>query len=100
MEESPAGVTARADDEVQRVPTLRTLDTIVRRSSLKKNPTETSFVDVPPDGGYGWVCVACCSTVNAMTWGVNSVRNSVLWSCGWIGRIRVDIFLDSLTGSF
>ena len=30
--------------------------------------------DVPPDGGYGWVCVACCFWINAHTWGINSVR--------------------------
>lgn len=29
--------------------------------------------DVPPDGGYGWVCVACCFWINAHTWGINSV---------------------------
>ena len=29
--------------------------------------------DVPPDGGYGWVCTACVFMVNAHTWGVNSV---------------------------
>ena len=21
--------------------------------------------DVPPDGGYGWVCVTCCAIINA-----------------------------------
>ncbi|KAG5936167.1 hypothetical protein E4U53_000278 [Claviceps sorghi] len=26
----------------------------------------------PPDGGYGWVCTACVSLVNAHTWGLNS----------------------------
>jgi len=26
-----------------------------------------------PDGGYGWVCVACCFWINANTWGINSV---------------------------
>lgn len=26
-----------------------------------------------PDGGYGWVCVACVFLINAHTWGVNSV---------------------------
>jgi hypothetical protein len=37
---------------------------------------ELSFEEIqelPPDGGYGWVCVACCFTINAFTWGVLSV---------------------------
>ena len=29
-------------------------------------------VDEPPDGGYGWVCVACTFVINAHTWGINS----------------------------
>jgi hypothetical protein len=29
--------------------------------------------DVPPEGGYGWVCVACVFWINAHTWGINSV---------------------------
>jgi hypothetical protein len=29
--------------------------------------------DVAPDGGYGWVCVACVFWINAHTWGINSV---------------------------
>lgn len=28
---------------------------------------------VPPNGGYGWVCVACVFLVNAHTWGLNFV---------------------------
>ncbi|MCJ1308081.1 Tubulin beta chain (Beta tubulin) [Agyrium rufum] len=28
--------------------------------------------DEPPDGGYGWVCVACIFLINAHTWGINS----------------------------
>ncbi len=39
---------------------------------------ELSFEEVrdsPPDGGYGWVCVACCFTINAFTWGVLSVES-------------------------
>lgn len=35
-------------------------------------------VDVPPDGGYGWVCTACVFLINAHTWGVNSVCHSTL----------------------
>ncbi|KAL9116627.1 MAG: hypothetical protein Q9187_006849 [Circinaria calcarea] len=34
---------------------------------------EKDVQDVPPDGGYGWVCVACVFMVNAHTWGLNSV---------------------------
>lgn len=30
-----------------------------------------------PDGGYGWVCVACVFLVNACTWGLISVRLSI-----------------------
>jgi len=33
---------------------------------------ETKQADVPPDGGYGWVCVACVFLINGHTWGVNS----------------------------
>lgn len=31
-------------------------------------------VPAPPDGGYGWVCVAACFTINCFTWGVVAVR--------------------------
>jgi len=33
--------------------------------------------DVPPDGGYGWICAACVFFINAHTWGINSVREAV-----------------------
>ncbi|TVY28165.1 putative transporter, partial [Lachnellula hyalina] len=33
---------------------------------------EAKVPDVPPDGGYGWVCVACTFLLNAHTWGLNS----------------------------
>lgn len=28
--------------------------------------------DIPPNGGYGWVCVVCFFWINAHTWGLNS----------------------------
>lgn len=31
-------------------------------------------VEEPPNGGYGWVCVAACWIFNAFTWGGVSVR--------------------------
>jgi hypothetical protein len=32
----------------------------------------------PPDGGYGWVCVATCFTINCFTWGAVSVSQNGL----------------------
>jgi MFS family permease len=43
--------------------------------TLDVETTETttqSKEDVPPDGGYGWVCVACNFFINGHTWGINS----------------------------
>jgi hypothetical protein len=31
--------------------------------------------DIPPNGGYGWVCVACTFGIMGSTWGLNSVRS-------------------------
>ena len=46
------------------------------KGSLKQQedggPLERKATDVPPDGGYGWVCVACVFWINACTWGINS----------------------------
>ena len=39
---------------------------------------------VPPNGGYGWVCVACVFLINAHTWGFNFMSRllSHNWSHG------------------
>lgn len=37
----------------------------LREKSLDGNVEVEKEVDVPPDGGYGWVCVACCAFINA-----------------------------------
>ncbi|KAK3203864.1 hypothetical protein GRF29_106g855238 [Pseudopithomyces chartarum] len=47
----------------------------MRGGEPKEQPWEglpEKTVDVPPDGGYGWVCVACVATINGHTWGLNS----------------------------
>lgn len=41
------------------------------------DPDEKYNRDVPPEGGYGWVCVACVFWINAHTWGINSVSACV-----------------------
>ncbi|RDL42114.1 uncharacterized protein BP5553_02093 [Venustampulla echinocandica] len=38
----------------------------------QEDVTNAADVDVPPDGGYGWVCVAAVAIINGHTWGVNS----------------------------
>lgn len=32
-----------------------------------------SLEDVPPNGGYGWICTGCVFLINAHTWGINAV---------------------------
>jgi len=54
-------------------------DTARNQDSSSNSPTKESQaphtsaeIDVPPNGGYGWVCTVCCATINAHTWGLNS----------------------------
>ncbi|KAJ5640519.1 hypothetical protein N7528_000144 [Penicillium herquei] len=42
------------------------------RPEANEDVDEKYKQDVPPDGGYGWVCVACVFWINAHTWGINS----------------------------
>lgn len=37
---------------------------------------QRTVTDVPPDGGYGWVCVICNAFINGHTWGINSVSEA------------------------
>lgn len=46
----------------------------VDKENLPVVLSDTTIVDEPPDGGYGWVCVACVFLLNAHTWGINSVE--------------------------
>ena len=42
--------------------------------SAQQPAHEKAVNEAPPNGGYGWVCVAATAFINAHTWGVNSVR--------------------------
>lgn len=44
--------------------------------SAQVNVTER--LDVPLDGGYGWMCSICVFLINAHTWGVNSAWGGFL----------------------
>ena len=46
------------------------------QSNKEQSKATSPPKDEPPDGGYGWVCVACCALINAHTWGINSVGTS------------------------
>lgn len=42
-------------------------------STFLPHDVQDNHIECPPDGGYGWICVACCFAVNCFTWGVVSV---------------------------
>ncbi|KAF2223171.1 major facilitator superfamily domain-containing protein [Elsinoe ampelina] len=35
-------------------------------------PPPNHAPDIPPNGGYGWLCTLCVALINAHTWGINS----------------------------
>ncbi|KIW31286.1 uncharacterized protein PV07_02946 [Cladophialophora immunda] len=58
---TPQEIHPRHDNESE-----KTVDIEESPSTLPK------LDDSPPDGGYGWVCVACNFFINGHTWGINS----------------------------
>jgi hypothetical protein len=48
-------------------------------SDLGRSPEETKIEDSPPDGGIGWLFVACVAVINAHTWGLNSVSHNSIY---------------------
>ncbi|PYI12434.1 MFS transporter [Aspergillus sclerotiicarbonarius CBS 121057] len=43
-----------------------------QQDSTPKDAETKDEQHILPDGGYGWVCVACVFWINAHTWGINS----------------------------
>lgn len=66
-------IRSHQDDEDSIHRSRRELETPQAQSEPPVDPDEKYNRDVPPDGGYGWVCVACVFWINAHTWGINSV---------------------------
>lgn len=54
--------------------------------AVSKPAIDSATEDVPPDGGYGWVCTACNFFINGHTWGLNSV--SLSWFLFFFGLLR------------
>ena len=40
---------------------------------VTNNEADQIEESTPPDGGYGWICVAACFIINGFTWGLVSV---------------------------
>lgn len=64
-------------------------ETVPVELNLQPSPSEQqleveSTAEAPPDGGYGWVCLACCFTINGFSWGVAAV--SLMSSLDCLGR--------------
>lgn len=76
--EKPRGATTKTADDDQ---LTISADNASSSSDTEKAPVGLEPLaplvpepDVAPDGGYGWVVVACVFMINAHTWGINSVR--------------------------
>ena len=41
-------------------------------AAIQSIRSAASIADTAPDGGYGWVVVACVATTNALAWGINA----------------------------
>ena len=50
------------------------------RAGQEESSTSVPYQPSEGGGGYGWVCVACCFTVNCFTWGVVAVGIAVAHS--------------------
>ncbi|KAL9127288.1 MAG: hypothetical protein Q9217_003803 [Psora testacea] len=49
--------------------TVTDQDAAIAQRPQSEQPLQSDEI---PDGGYGWVCVACTAMINAHTWGINS----------------------------
>jgi MFS family permease len=58
--------------ETTNLPPNDSIDSIPTTSPVVENVPVAEAAWIPPNGGYGWVCVAAAFFINAHTWGMNS----------------------------
>ncbi|CAM9017879.1 unnamed protein product [Wickerhamomyces anomalus] len=46
-------------------------ETVIKYEEFHGAFNEDDYIDIPPDGGYGWFCTAYISAMNFATWGPN-----------------------------
>jgi hypothetical protein len=72
---------------------LQNADSLNESSAESETPDANVNVsmreDIPPNGGFGWVCTICVFLINANTWGVNSVCSSRPQQSGEEEELRV-----------
>lgn len=73
--EPRAATKAAEDDQLTSYPNNGSSETDTEKMPIGLAPLAplAPEADVAPDGGYGWVVVACVFLINAHTWGINSV---------------------------
>jgi len=47
-------------------------DSSIQKDEERNLPQQSDDI---PDGGYGWVCVGACFSINCFTWGVVAVNH-------------------------
>lgn len=52
---------------------LGTSPPVLQQQESENGSPGTASDDVVPDGGYGYVCLACVFCINSFTWGVVAV---------------------------
>ena len=60
------------NNNLQSMPGISPTHQQPQASSKTSTAPDVHPVDVPPNGGYGWICVAAVATINGHTWGLNS----------------------------
>jgi len=77
LERSDYSVKHRINDLGEHIKRAERGEKLIMSTSLDLSQEDAKAEDVPPDGGYGWVCVACVFLMQAHTWGLNSVREGI-----------------------